>query len=85
MTQYRRCLGTRLHQIGTFLKLAPVSFKKRCRRYFADQQGTTAIEYAMIATGIGLALVLIFAAIGDELVNVFSSVESRLEAEARDG
>ena len=47
-------------------------------RFLSDESGATAIEYAMIATGIGVALILVFTAIGDELVNIFGGIDNQM-------
>ena len=38
-------------------------------RFLADQRGATAIEYALIASGIGAAIVSIVMGLGNSVVN----------------
>jgi len=38
-------------------------------RFLADQRGATAIEYALIAAGIGAAIVSIVSGVGNTIVN----------------
>ena len=47
-----------------------------------DVSGATAVEYGLIGAGIALAIVVAIFAIGDELVNLFGTVQSSL-AEGR--
>ena len=48
------------------------------RRFLADRQGATAIEYAMIAAGIALAIVASITALGATVDGLFSSVLAAL-------
>jgi pilus assembly protein Flp/PilA len=43
-------------------------------RFFKYETGVTAIEYALIAGGIALALVVVVGDVGDSLVTIFQSV-----------
>lgn len=43
-------------------------------RFFADQSGATAIEYAFIAVGIGVAIVAVVTVIGTTLEGGFQNV-----------
>jgi pilus assembly protein Flp/PilA len=45
-------------------------------RFLADDDGATAIEYAMIAGGIALAIIATLALVGDAVTADFESVES---------
>jgi len=47
-------------------------------RFFNDESGVTAIEYGLIAAGIGIAIVLVVGQVGDALVTLFESVEAAL-------
>ena len=47
-------------------------------RFFKDESGVTAIEYGLIAAGIGIAIVLVVGQVGDALVTLFTSVENAL-------
>ncbi len=48
------------------------------RRFIAAQRGATAIEYALIATGIAMALVAIVASLGTKVNTMWSSVATAL-------
>jgi pilus assembly protein Flp/PilA len=48
------------------------------RRFFADESGATAIEYAMIASGIGAAVVTMIYTLGDKVKGLFTSVSALL-------
>jgi Flp pilus assembly pilin Flp len=43
------------------------------RRFFADQTGTTAIEYALIGTLIGVALLATFTVFGNAVGELFNT------------
>ena len=43
------------------------------RRFIADQSGATAIEYALLGTMIGVAVVASFTVFGEALGNMFGS------------
>jgi pilus assembly protein Flp/PilA len=43
-----------------------------------DQRGVTAIEYGLIASGIGMAIVLVVISVGSALQLIFSDVETGL-------
>lgn len=43
------------------------------RRFLADQSGATAIEYALLGTMIGVAVVASFTVFGEALGNMFGS------------
>lgn len=43
------------------------------RRFIADQSGATAIEYALLGTLIGVAVVASYTVFGDALSNMFGS------------
>jgi pilus assembly protein Flp/PilA len=47
-------------------------------RVLKDQDGVTAIEYALIASLIGVAAVSMMALVGTSLTNTFSTVASKL-------
>ena len=44
-------------------------------RFARDESGATAIEYALIAGSIGLALVTVALEVGQGIVNVFTAVK----------
>ena len=43
-----------------------------------DQRGVTAIEYGLIASGIGMAIVLVVISVGSALEGIFADVQSGL-------
>jgi len=47
-------------------------------RFLKDESGATAIEYGLIAAGIGLALVAAAPAVGTELKTLFASIQAAL-------
>ena len=46
--------------------------------FLQDEAGVTAIEYGLIAAGIGVAIVVVVGQVGDELINLFTSVKNNL-------
>ncbi len=49
-------------------------------RAFKDASGATAIEYALIAAGIAVAIIVSVGLLGEEVSNVFETVTNALEA-----
>jgi pilus assembly protein Flp/PilA len=47
-------------------------------RFLKDESGVTAIEYGLIASGIGMAIVLVVINVGSALQGVFTDVETKL-------
>ncbi len=47
-------------------------------RFLKNESGVTAIEYGLIAAGIGVAIVVIVFQVGTALVTTFTTVESKL-------
>ena len=47
-------------------------------RAFKDESGATAVEYALIAAGIALAIIVSVGLIGDELAVLFNSISSQI-------
>ncbi|MES1154933.1 MAG: Flp family type IVb pilin [Pseudorhodoplanes sp.] len=52
------------------------SFAAPFRRFLRDEKGATAIEYAMIAAGIGVAVAATVMALGTRVGSMFESVKS---------
>lgn len=50
----------------------------QARAYLKDESGATAIEYGLIAGGIALAIVAALFAFGDQLREVFGSMEESM-------
>lgn len=44
-----------------------------------DESGATAIEYGLVVAGIGVAVLLAVATVGDRMVTMFSTISSALE------
>lgn len=51
----------------------------QARAYLKDESGATAIEYGLIAGGISLAIVAALFAFGDQLGEVFGSMNTAME------
>ncbi|WP_249780259.1 Flp family type IVb pilin [Bradyrhizobium sp. dw_411] len=49
------------------------------RRFLADQSGATAIEYALIAAGISLAIIAAVNGLGSTLNTSFSTINTALK------
>jgi len=58
------------------------NLNRTCRTFifWKEKRGATAIEYALIAAGIALAIVAIVFVIGDDVLGLFQGVETELEA-----
>ena len=48
------------------------------KRFYADERGATAIEYAMIASGIGVAVSTVAYTLGGKVKALFTNVSSLL-------
>lgn len=58
---------------------APASASLRLfRSFLGDQSGTTAVEYGVVATLIGVTAIAALGLLGDELDNVFDCTENML-------
>ena len=53
---------------------------KKLLSFLKEEDGVTAIEYGLIAAGIGVAIAVIVGTVGESLVNLFTSVSTDLEA-----
>ena len=49
------------------------------KRFVADEQGATAIEYGLIAAGISIAIIAVVAGVGSKLNTTFTSVATALK------
>ena len=56
--------------------------KKFVVRFVKDESGATAIEYGLIAAGIGVAILAAVQAVGGELQTLFGSVEQGLKPQS---
>jgi pilus assembly protein Flp/PilA len=52
---------------------------KTIRRFLADENGATAIEYGLIAAGIALAIIAVVNGLGIKLNTKFTSINSSLK------
>lgn len=52
-----------------------IAFKEA---YLKNEEGATAIEYGLIAAGIGLAISVVVFLLGDDLVAMFESIQTAL-------
>jgi pilus assembly protein Flp/PilA len=50
----------------------------RARSFWMDENGATAIEYALIASGIAAAIITTVQGLGTKVTSLFSNVESAL-------
>jgi len=49
------------------------------RRFLADQEGATAIEYAIIASGVSIVIAAVVATIGDQIkTNLYQKIANLL-------
>ena len=48
-------------------------------RILKNEEGVTAIEYGLIAAGIGVAIAIVVGTVGDELVSLFDFVVEQLQ------
>ena len=52
----------------------------RLKQFAADESGATAIEYALIAVLVGIAIIGAVTALGDSLKAIFASVATTLDS-----
>jgi pilus assembly protein Flp/PilA len=52
--------------------------KQLVKKFLADESGATAIEYALIAAGISLAIISVVNGLGTRLNSKFASINSSL-------
>lgn len=53
--------------------------KNLVKRFAQDESGATAIEYGLIAAGIGVAIVTVVGEVGTELNTLFGKVKTGLQ------
>ena len=51
---------------------------KLLKKYLQDEQGATAIEYGLIAAGIGMAIVITVGLVGGDLDATFQTIQTFL-------
>lgn len=47
-------------------------------RFLASRRGATAMEYALIASGISVTIVLVAYAIGEDLASLYTDIQTEL-------
>ncbi len=52
----------------------------RLKQFAADQSGATAIEYALVAVLVGIAIIASVTALGDSLRPIFETVASAVDS-----
>jgi pilus assembly protein Flp/PilA len=52
----------------------------RLKQFAADESGATAIEYALIAVLVGIAIITSVTALGSSLQSIFDTVASTVDA-----
>ena len=52
--------------------------RRNFRAFLKDESGATAIEYALIAAGVALAIITVVKGVGTKLNTTFSTVSSQL-------
>ena len=57
---------------------------ERLIKFLKDEDGVTAIEYGLIAAGIGIAISAIVFTVGDKLNELFTDVSEKLTPEGGD-
>jgi pilus assembly protein Flp/PilA len=64
---------------GSFNSLQRMrNFMERIKKFLKDEEGVTAIEYGLIAAGIGVAIVAVVFLVGKQLNSLFSKVSGCL-------
>ena len=51
---------------------------KRLKSFLKEEEGVTAIEYGLIAAGIGVAIAAVVVTVGNKLVEAFQYVADKL-------
>jgi pilus assembly protein Flp/PilA len=49
------------------------------QRFWHDESGATAIEYGLIAAGIGIAVITLVGQVGDEIKHMFERLRDTLQ------
>lgn len=64
----------RSSRVSTLGSVRECGMSMLLKKFFNDESGATAIEYALIAGSIGIAIITVAGQIGTSLVNVFTAV-----------
>ena len=57
------------------------NLKSSVERFLADEAGTTAIEYAVIAVGISVAIVVAIQALGGSVSSMYDTIAEKVSAQ----
>lgn len=57
-----------------------ISFSEKARQFATNENGATAIEYALIAAVIGLAVISAFQLVATSLSNNYSDMSSEIDS-----
>jgi pilus assembly protein Flp/PilA len=71
------------HAIIVLHNLGVKQMKSLLSRFVNDQSGATAIEYALIASGIGIAIIVAVNTLGGQLSTTFGNVTQKLQANTK--
>jgi pilus assembly protein Flp/PilA len=63
------------HKIYT---LKEVSMGDRIARFIRDEEGTTAIEYGLIAALVSIVIIVVLGSVGSSLNDVFTAIDTAL-------
>ncbi len=55
-----------------------MTFLQKAKRFFADESGSNAIEYGLIASLIAVAIIAAVDTVGDELITLFTTISTAL-------
>lgn len=61
--------------------MSNLAFFSHARRALCSRRGSTAIEYGLIAAGIGVVLAIAAGLVGGDLETLFADIQSYLSAE----
>ena len=61
------------------MKSAASAIAKSLRCFFGDERGTTAMEYAIIASGVSIVIIGTIAVIGSDVKGFYTSVDTALK------
>ena len=63
----------------TMLKIEDRTLSAILTRFLRDERGATAIEYAMIASGVGVAIAATVTSLGSSVKGLFTNVSTSLK------
>jgi pilus assembly protein Flp/PilA len=70
--------GTPTDELVLHTSLGRVIMKNLVLRFVKDESGATAIEYGLIAAGIGVAIVTTVGGVGSELNTLMTTIQGKL-------